>query len=137
MTREEQIEMLKEEYEDCAGDDSYTQEWLETLDSAIKALEQEPCKDAVSLTDVFEIMGNLMSIPYDFDMSITEKDVSKSMDKIRELPRVTPREQRKGHWVAKPHVFGVGYCSECDFELRIDNTNFCPNCGADMREGEE
>jgi len=42
MTREEQIEMLKEEYEDCAGDDSYTQEWLETLDSAIKALEQEP-----------------------------------------------------------------------------------------------
>jgi hypothetical protein len=47
------------------------------------------------------------------------------------------QELRKGHWVTKPHVFGVGYCSECDFELRIDNTNFCPNCGADMREGEE
>jgi hypothetical protein len=43
-------------------------------------------------------------------------------------------EQRKGHWVTKPNVFGVAYCSECDFELRIDNTNFCPNCGADMRE---
>ena len=46
------------------------------------------------------------------------------------------QEQRKGHWVAKPHVFGVRYCSECDFELRIDNTNFCPNCGAKMAESE-
>lgn len=44
------------------------------------------------------------------------------------------KEQRKGHWVTKPNVFGVAYCSECDFELKIDNTNFCPNCGADMRE---
>lgn len=50
MTKEEQIEMLKEEYEDCAGDDNYTQEWLETLDSAIKALEQEPCEDCISRT---------------------------------------------------------------------------------------
>ena len=33
---------IKEEYEDCARDGSYTQEWLETLDAAIKALKQEP-----------------------------------------------------------------------------------------------
>lgn len=60
----------------------------------LEALEQEPCEDAVSVTSVFEIMGNLLSIPYDFDRNITEKDVSESMDKIRELPRVTPQEPR-------------------------------------------
>ena len=48
------------------------------------------CEDAVSKTGVFEIMGNLMSIPYDFDRQITEKDVSESMDEIRALPPVTP-----------------------------------------------
>lgn len=61
----------------------------------INKLEQEPCKDAVSVTSVFEIMGNLLSIPYDFDRNITEKDVSESMDKIRALPRVTPQEPFK------------------------------------------
>ena len=66
-------------------------EWLRM---AIKALEQEPCEDAVSVASVFEIMGNLMSIPYDFDRIITEKDVSESMDEIRELPRVTPQEPK-------------------------------------------
>ena len=60
----------------------------------LETLEQEPCKDAVSVTSVFEIMGNLLSIPYDFDRNITEKDVSESMDKIRLLPRATPQESR-------------------------------------------
>ena len=25
------------------------------------------------------------------------------------------------------------YCSLCDYELHTNDTNFCPNCGADMR----
>jgi len=45
-------------------------------------------------------------------------------------------EPKIGHWITKPHVYGVTYCSECDFELKIDNTNYCPNCGLRM-EGEE
>ena len=70
--------------------------WGRAYEAGVKdGLEQEPCEDAISLASVFEIMGNLMSIPYDFDRSITEKDVSESMDKIRELPRVTPQEPFK------------------------------------------
>ena len=48
--------------------------------------------------------------------------------------RAKPQEQepRKGKWITKPHVYGVTYCSECDFELKIDDTNYCPNCGAKM-----
>lgn len=47
------------------------------------------------------------------------------------------QEPKTGHWLRRPHVYGVTYCSVCDFELKIDNTNYCPNCGADMREVEE
>ena len=43
-------------------------------------------------------------------------------------------ERIKGRWVEKPHVHGVAYCSLCDYELHTNDTNFCPNCGADMRE---
>jgi hypothetical protein len=53
------------------------------------------------------------------------------------MPSITPQEPRKGYWLHRPHVYGVTYCSVCDFELKIDNTNYCPNCGADMREVEE
>ena len=58
----------------------------------IKALEQQ-FDDCVSLAEVFEIMGNLMSIPYDFDRPINEDDVSESMDKIKALPPVTPTQK--------------------------------------------
>ena len=47
-------------------------------------------------------------------------------------PSVTPQEPRKGYWLHRPHVYGVTYCSICDFELKIDNTNYCPHCGAKM-----
>ena len=44
------------------------------------------------------------------------------------------QEPRKGHWITRPHVYGITYCSECDFELKIDDTNYCPNCGAKMEK---
>jgi rubrerythrin len=44
------------------------------------------------------------------------------------------QEPKKGYWLRRPHVYGVTYCSMCDFELKIDNTNYCPNCGAKMED---
>lgn len=38
------------------------------------------------------------------------------------------------HWYHKPHVWGVDYCSNCDFELHINDTKYCPSCGAKMDE---
>ena len=51
---------------------------------------------------------------------------------LRDLPSAQP-ERPKGKWVEKPHAYGVAYCSLCDYELHTNDTNFCPNCGADMR----
>lgn len=79
--------MKLQTYKMFAGEDTVYVE----RDDILKLLEQEPCEDAVSKASVFEILGNLMSIPYDFDRQITEKDVSESMDEIRALPPVTPK----------------------------------------------
>ena len=68
------------------------------IKEAIKTLEKEPCEDAISKSDVFEILGNLMSIPYDFDRQINEKDVSESMNEIKALPSVTPT-RKKEEWI--------------------------------------
>ena len=52
------------------------------------------------------------------------------------LPSEQP-EPKKGEWIEKPHVHGVAYCSLCDYELHTNDTNFCPNCGADMRREQD
>ena len=142
MTREENLYWIDQEIQTWENECQSKHPIKEALYEARKVLEQEPCKDAVSVTSVFEIMGNLLSIPYDFDRNITEKDVSESMDKIRELPRVTPREPRKGHWIEHPHECGINWeypmyeCSECHGWTE-DDSDFCPNCGVDMREVKE
>ena len=53
-------------------------------------------------------------------------------DRLKALPSAQP-ERIRGRWIEKPHVHGVAYCSLCDYELHTNDTNFCPNCGADMR----
>lgn len=58
------------------------------------------------------------------------------MKKIMAI-KALEQEPKTGHWVTKPHVYGATYCSECDFELKIDDTNYCPNCGAKMVEPQE
>jgi hypothetical protein len=60
---------------------------------------------------------------------------------LYEMPSVTP-QPRKGHWiVAKGSYLGMrnACCSNCkDFYTNDWNVmNYCPNCGADMREVEE
>ncbi len=46
-------------------------------------------------------------------------------------------EPKRGKWIAhNPHRWGLGIvfeCSECGEEIECESSNFCPNCGADMR----
>jgi hypothetical protein len=60
------------------------------------------------------------------------------------------KEQRKGHWIGhREHCENLGvmpsglgayeWCSNCDCGIDVrewhrNHYNFCPNCGADMRE---
>ena len=57
-------------------------------------------------------------------------------DWVKTLPSADVAPVRHGKWTHKPDVYGVVYCSECNYELHANSTSFCPNCGAKM-DGEE
>lgn len=44
-------------------------------------------------------------------------------------------KRQKGKWMQEYKEATTRYCSNCDFiVLEEEANNFCPNCGADMRE---
>ena len=70
--------------------------------------------------------------PYSNEELYSNIDIEKALNA---LPSASDSRQR-GEWVLKENVFGVAYCSNCDYELHTNNTPFCPNCGAYMRKEE-
>ena len=60
---------------------------------------------------------------------------------LAKLPSAQP-QRMKAHWVDITNAESIDYeykCSECGFHLFLwsNLTNYCPNCGADMREGQD
>lgn len=128
--------------------DDYSESSHTAMMMAISALEQQPCDDAVSRKDVINAI----------DKWITEyKPQHYLVQSIRELPSVTPsinadaihavgyREghkeakekysRRKGHWIEHEIEDTLRWltCSECGREYINKKDNYCPRCGADMR----
>lgn len=46
---------------------------------------------------------------------------------IQKIPAAPVREVKRGKWLD-------GYCSCCGERTVWDETDYCPNCGADMRD---
>ena len=65
-----------------------------------------------------------------FCCEVAQKIVSK-----RDLQEALTRYYKKGRWIRHNYENGW-YSLECDqcHETSGDDSNFCPNCGADMRE---
>ena len=140
------IDYLKELKKTQTG--KYAQEWL---DEAIKALEQEPCEDAVSRQAVINMVREKQHsreycIEHHIDFSI---DVGAFNVGIASLPPVKPRA--KGEWIFEETGEGkqILKCSKCgtirqkgeNFTLEgfiilcekcLTLDNFCPHCGAEM-----
>ena len=43
-------------------------------------------------------------------------------------------ERKKGHWVDTDNYYQRWKCSECGYHTRDAEPNYCPHCGADMRQ---
>ena len=62
---------------------------------------------------------------------------------VKEQPTITP-ERKRGRWHGRIYSRDeTMVCSEChaefsyDAETDIRDFNYCPNCGAEMKEGED
>ena len=101
---------------------------MKKIVQALSSVTPKECVDCVSRKAVDELVWKYLRKETDETIAFYEH--------FLDLPPVTPIRP-KGHWITRPHVYGVAFCSECGFELKINNTNYCPNCSADMREVEE
>ena len=158
MTREEAIEVLNT-YD--ISEDNEDTEFKNALALAIKALEKEPCEDAVSRKAVAEIINRQRFGIDKISMGIIK-------EKIESLPSVIPTmciaafrfskedmqelvnekmkeivvERKKGKWINKSQKSGCGItfvASECTccgkktlFNCDELIYRYCPNCGAEM-----
>lgn len=59
------------------------------------------------------------------------------VDEIDNFPAADVAPVRRGHWIKCGYACGEAEfkCSLCgEIEWRTNETDYCPNCGADMRE---
>ena len=118
----------------------YDQEQTEeAVDMAINALtaQPEPCEDAVSRQAILN---------YKCDCYDSEDHLLYAVPTgyILRMPSVHP-ERKKGKWIidhlcsTTGGTYQVIRCSLCGHSepWRMGENKFCPNCGADMREGQD
>ena len=134
MTREEAIKNIKEH---C-----YFANLIppakEALDMAIKALEQEPCEDAIRRQAAIVALDDRMSSLENVDMQIA-MGFAKGI--IHELPPVTPMP-KMARWVIE-EIDGCKHaiCSNCGDDSylspewdALELYKYCPNCGSKNSE---
>jgi hypothetical protein len=144
MTIDEAIRIIKivlvvaEEFEITVQGEEFTKEKCkEAVEIVTKALEPEPCTDAISRQAVLDLprikthnhWGNVIKESVD-------------IEDVRQLPPVTPTE-KVGKWKRismdkySEHAKYWYRCDRCG-EDNLGNTNYCPNCGQrKMQEVEE
>lgn len=71
-----------------------------------------------------------------YDLSGEKIPADKLVDAFDMAIEALSAEPRKGQWITNKDGYSI--CSECGFcfgciECSHEETDFCPNCGADMR----
>ena len=90
-----------------------------------------------------DMLKELIDGGYDIDFSETPETKAELLNMIDYQDTADVRENVRGEWIdwCRLHLDGTfcwhRACSICGYERNDDNpdkdTNFCPNCGADMR----
>ncbi len=113
----------------CAEEHRQLAEWLKEL----KQLREQADGDLISKQMVLDVIER-------------EEFKGDAISEIEKLPSVTP-EPKIGHWINQHIIYANAtvdfkVCSECRYEFSYDaetgvsDANYCPNCGAKMKESE-
>jgi hypothetical protein len=156
MTREEAINILHGIQADNLNlDDAYTKDKYEALDMAIKALEQEPCEDAISRDAVKELIKCGESTDTYDDVkqvckwidalpSVTQKSTEEATKEFKELLESGYYEStyKPKKWIVHEKPHGIRYleCPYCNIwylNEHLIRNSYCPNCGTRMIESEK
>lgn len=118
-----------------------TPEERESIDKYIKSiskptgvdfwdLEQEPCDDAISRQAVINAIANTC-------FWLSSDNWEELMKCINSIPPVNSPNPNTGHWIMD-RKRETRQCDKCMTVYRwsFNPHNYCPNCGAEMREGE-
>lgn len=93
---------------------------VQALSMGIKALEQEPCEDAISRQAAVYIASGFCH-------------PANIADELAKLPSVNPRP-KTGRWIYQEGYVPYKWkCNQCSVEFKTD-FNYCPHCGAKMEE---
>ena len=158
MTNEEAIRYLEDvtsycEFSDGYGDPINDAPYYEAVDLAIETLKdkeareqyekweaieeeeareyferrKQPCEDCVSREALKEVIKKewVKYMPSELDVNL-----SFVLAKIDEMPSVKPHHT--GHWTDNHN--GTYVCDVCG--CKHSKSNYCPNCGADMKTNE-
>lgn len=112
----------------------FCNKYIESLEQKPCEEEQQPCEDCISLNKLDDIITKAI----DESENQTECQTLRwVLDVMSELPSVTPK-QKTGKWKLLSCTYGHGCvytCSKCG-ETEFYVSNYCPNCGCQMK-GEE
>ena len=132
MTNEERsqaiadMRRMKNEYMNGREMDEVAERKCKSFDIAIKALEQQPCDDAISCEAVIEWLKAKDIIK----LSSQEETARKE---LKALPPVTP-QQKYGKWEIL--ACDLYMCPKCYAKYTF-KSNYCPSCGCRMIEPQE
>ena len=144
MTREEAIRHIEAAKLMLLGNDNQPiSDLYYALDMAIKALEQEPCEDAISRKEVLDYLNKMPSeLTSDGRRMVRRRTLEEYISDT--LPPVNP-QPKKEHWIPVKSRIGIMpeqyECSECGRNILLDaykeetlkeDYPYC-HCGAKMQ----
>lgn len=131
MTRKEAKEKLYMEWQKFLENNIDYAGISEAYKMAFKALEQQPCEDAISREAVDELSKELVHTTRD-----KADFLCNFWEGLQKLPPVTP-QPKTGRWIEHFDESGKWYeCDQCHTDWG-GSVNYCPNCGARMVEPKE
>jgi len=97
---------------------------IDACKGAIELLEKQPCEDCISREQAVYVASGYC-------------EPQNIADELRKLPSVTPQPKR-GKWIELKNTHGTTIALRCPIckksPMRGIRSDFCPSCGADMRE---